>query len=114
MEDEAPDFDHAFVDREKIVDYLLTTLDDVGIAKARFFGSIGFSTAKWDALALALRQHAALSTLRRQISPWGTKIVATGLIDAPNGRRYKIVSVWIETGDGPRFVAAYPMKGSPK
>jgi hypothetical protein len=34
--------------------------------------------------------------------------VATGEIDAPNGRRYKIVSVWIAEESTVRLVTAYP------
>jgi hypothetical protein len=40
----------------------------------------------------------------------GTKYVTTGEIDAPNGRRYKIISVWIAEGSTLRLVTAYPAK----
>lgn len=38
------------------------------------------------------------------------KYVASGEMDAPNGRSYKIVSVWIEEGSLVRLVTAYPSK----
>jgi hypothetical protein len=38
-----PDFNAARVDREKIVDYLLGSSGFASVAKARFFGSLGFS-----------------------------------------------------------------------
>jgi hypothetical protein len=36
------------------------------------------------------------------------KIVDTGPIDAPNGRRYEIPTVWIDEGTGLRLVTAHP------
>ena len=47
----------------------------------------------------ALRRR-DLATLR---SPWRE-------IDAPVGRRYKIVTVWISEGSLTRLVTAYPAK----
>ena len=58
-----PDFDAARIDREKIVTYLLGSSSFASVAKARFFGSLGFSPERWEELAQALR---ALRPKRRR------------------------------------------------
>lgn len=101
-------FNSARVDREKIVDYLLGSSSVAAVAKARFFGGMGFTSAEWEVLAQALRHQAASAVVVQKPSPWGAKYLATGPIDAPNGRRYKITSVWIDEGAGLRLVTAHP------
>lgn len=103
-------FDEARVDREKILDYLLGSSSIAAVSKARFFGGMGFTRFDWQILADALRRQAGSAMIQRETSAWGTKLVATGPIDGPNGRRYKIVSVWIDDGNGLRLVTAYPAK----
>ena len=105
-----PDFDAARIDREKIVTYLLGSSSFASVAKARFFGSLGFSAERWEELAQALRTQAKGACLTVAESPWGTKHIAVGEIDAPDGRRYKILSVWIEEGETLRLMTAYPAK----
>ena len=80
------------------------------VAKARFFGGMGFTADGWQRFADALRRQAASTTMARETSIWGSKFIATGPIDGPNGRRYKVVSVWIDDGTGLRLVTAYPAK----
>jgi len=62
-------------------------------------------------LAEALRGQARNGTAKTIASRWGTKHVVTGEIDAPNGRRYNIVSVWIAEEATARLVTAYPFEG---
>lgn len=107
---ERPDFSKAVVDRTKVVDYLLGDRSIASRAKARFFEALGFSADKWEVLADALRDHAQAAELSAIMTPWGVKHVATGEIDAPVGRRYKIVTVWISEGALTRLVTAYPAK----
>jgi hypothetical protein len=101
-------FETARVDRAKIVDYLLGSSSVAAVAKARFFGGMGFTADRWEELADALRRQAASAVVTTKTSDWGTKKVATGPIDAPNGRRYKIATVWIDEGTGLRLVTAHP------
>jgi hypothetical protein len=103
-----PDFAAARIDREKIVDYLLGASSLAAIAKARFFGGMGFTADEWEAFADGLRRQAGQAEVVSKASVWGTKTIATGLIDAPNGRRYKITTVWIDEGAGLRLVTAHP------
>jgi hypothetical protein len=110
--DERPDFASAIVDPTKVVDYLLGSGSIASRAKARFFGSLEFSADRWEGLADALRAQAQGAALSVTTTRWGTKFVATGEIDAPNGRRYNIISVWIAEGPTPRLVTAYPAEGA--
>jgi hypothetical protein len=103
-----PSFASARIDREKIVDYLLGSSSMAAVAKARFFVGMGFAADRWEYLADALRKQAARAAIATKTSAWGTKYVATGPIDAPNGRSYKITSVWIDEGAGLRLVTAHP------
>jgi hypothetical protein len=105
-----PDFASARIDPEKIADYLLGNSSFAAVAKARFFSGVGFRASEWQRFAQALRTQAAGAAVAEERSPWGRKYVALGPIDAPNGRRYKIVSVWIDDGTGLRLVTAYPAK----
>jgi hypothetical protein len=105
---EKPDFSTARVDRAKAAEYLLGSSSPASRAKAKFFLSLGFSADRWEELAAALRAQALSATVSETTSRWGTKHVAVGEIDAPNGRRYKIISVWIAEGATLRLVTAYP------
>jgi hypothetical protein len=105
-----PDFSKAVVDRAKVVDYLLGDRSIASRAKARFFQALGFSVDRWEALADALRDQARSAAVTVIPTPWGAKHVATGEIDAPVGRRYNIVTVWISEGSITRLVTAYPAK----
>jgi hypothetical protein len=107
---EAPDFSTGVVDQAKVVDYLLGDRSIASRAKARFFGALGFSASRWEALADALREQANVADVSAIASPWGAKYIALGEIDAPIGRRYKIISVWIAEGPMLRLITAYPAK----
>jgi hypothetical protein len=107
---ERPDLSNATVDRAKIVDYLLGSGSIASRAKARFFESLGFSADRWEELANALRAQTRDAEISSTSTRWGIKYVAVGVIDAPDGRRYKIVSVWIAEGEETRLVTAYPSK----
>ncbi len=107
-----PDFAAARIDATKVAAYLLGGDTPEGSPKARFFRSAGFDAQRWQVLAEALRTQALNSTLRSVPTRWGCKWVATGPLDAPGGRRYKIISVWIVERGVPRLVTAYPGAGT--
>ena len=50
-----PDADHAYVDRSKVVEYLLSLNHPDGRGKAAFFMRFGFRADQWEQLAEALR-----------------------------------------------------------
>jgi hypothetical protein len=96
-------FDAARVGREKIVDYLLGSSSVAAVAKVRFFGGMGFTVDRWLQLADALRNQAAASEVEVEATGWGTKDIAAGPIDAPDGRRYKVArsgSTTVPAGGG--------------
>jgi hypothetical protein len=80
------------------------------VRRLAFWGGLGFSSEQWEALADALREQAKVADVSVIPSPWGAKYIAVGQIDAPIGRSYKIVSVWITEGPVLRLVTAYPAK----
>lgn len=107
-----PNLENAVVPLEKLTGYLLSTTHRDGRHKAAFFIRFGFATENWQLLERALRQHAATHNVaREEQSPFGIRYVIEGPIEAPDGRRPMLRTVWfIDTGeDIPRFVTAYPM-----
>ncbi len=56
-----PSAEKAEITQDKIVRYLLSTTHRAGRSKAAFFGKHGFKMEDWQALAEALRRHAAES-----------------------------------------------------
>ena len=70
-----PNADRAFVEQEKVVEYLLNPVHRYGASKARFFGAFGFRAEQWETFARALREH---------------------------GQEHDVVKVH-ETGFGPRY-----------
>jgi hypothetical protein len=108
-----PNRHEAIVPKEKVADYLLSMAHPRGRDKARFFERFGFAASAWEALAVALRAHAAEHEVADQDdSPFGTWYTIEGELETPSGRRPLVRSVWfIDAGAaGPRFVTAYPLE----
>lgn len=106
-----PHQNSVIVEERKIVEYLLAYEDDSG--KARFFTSVGFTTARWRYFAAILIQHAAENDVAyTEQTGYGVKYIIEGTISTPNGRNPQIRSVWIVEHDKqvPRLVTAYPLK----
>ena len=107
-----PNVECTVVPKAKITDYLLCFTHRDGQGKAGFFTHFGFSAEAWEDLAQALVHHATENEVTQtEDSPFGTRYVIEGEMNAANGRVIAIRSVWfIETGDQtPRFVTAYPL-----
>lgn len=96
----------------KIAGYLLAPEHPDGRGKALFFGRVGFSRSRPDALADALREHAAAHDARVEPSPFGERIVVDGTLAVPNGRSVSVRAVWFrESGSSRiRLVTAYPIR----
>jgi hypothetical protein len=108
-----PNREHAVVPREKVADYLLSTMHRDGRHKAAFFGGFGFDADHWQGLADALLRHASDHDVAKlEDSPFGTRYVVEGTMAMPDGRHALVRTVWfIDTGaDTPRFVTAYPLR----
>jgi hypothetical protein len=103
--------ERALVPSAKLIDYLLSPTHPVGKTKARFFAALGFDMANAADLEQQLIAFAQIEDVSEiTSSPYGTKYVIRGILQAVDGRQALIETVWIiETGtDQPRFVTAYP------
>lgn len=100
---------------QKIVAYLLSLTHEGGRSKAIFFTGFGFTAARWEEFADALKQHAGANEVAEtEDTDFGVTYVVIGPIATPDGRNPVVRVVWfIETGETfPRLVTAYPQKGA--
>lgn len=107
-----PNFESVQIDKTKLTEYLLSSTNEEG--KAGFFTRFGFSVAKWEMLAEAMRHHAANHEVTQVIQNMhGTKFLIEGVLTTPDGRNPRVRSVWlVETGKQvARLITAYPVKG---
>lgn len=110
-----PNAIHARVDRKKITEYLLCEYHPDGWGKAKFFRAFGFTVTDWQILAKAFQKHARTHSVSDRVeSSFGIRYTVSGSLEAADGRRPMVVTVWIvETGSSvPRLVTAYPLSGS--
>lgn len=110
-----PHIDTALIPAKKIVNYLLSDTHEAGRDKANVFKRFGSTSEAWEILAQALRQHAGQHEVTKiEPSPFGNRYVIEGSLQTPSGRAPQVRVVWfIDTGEtDPRFVTAYPLKGT--
>lgn len=103
----------AVVPEEKITKYLLDEYHPQNKGKAKFYEMIGYNKINAQSLVIALQDLAKNGRVAEVVpTPRGTKYAVEGSINAPNGRLYQILSVWIiqNTEKEPRLVTAYPKK----
>jgi hypothetical protein len=100
------------VPERKITHYLLNPAHPAGGSKAAFFLRFGFTVAKWQQLAEALRHHARENTVvETEQTTHGRRFVIEGPLTAPDGSHLNIRTAWyISPNDrAPRFVTAHPL-----
>ena len=105
-----PNCENAIISSRKINDYLLSRTHLVGKSKAKFFIRVGFDKFS---LELALRRHIVEGEIIAETeTKFGRKYIIKGNVNAPNGRDYKLLSVWVIESNkrNPYFVTAYPVK----
>ncbi len=103
----------AVVEREKIVDYLLSYAHRYGASKARFFSEFGFRVEEWERLAEALHEHGRTQEVVREVETgFGPRYVVEGELTTPSGRRPRVRTVWqFDKGAvAPRLISAYPLE----
>ena len=108
-----PNAHQARIDRRKITDYLLSSVNPPGRAKAAFFHRFGFRIDRWEELADALNRQAASHEVFRVVeTPYGPRYHVDGTIETPDGRNPWVRTVWqIDLGsDYPRFITAHPRR----
>jgi hypothetical protein len=106
-----PNAHRAFVEREKIVAYLLNATHPDNGGKAPFFRSLGFDANDWSRFAAALRRLALTGVVSRRLdSTHGTKYVIDGRLEGSGASAHLVRTVWIvEHGqDAARLVTAFP------
>ena len=109
-----PNVENAEIPESKITKYLLSTTHRAGKSKASFFMQFGFNVDRWEALALALKQHALENEVAlEEKTIFGTRYIINGRLKAPDGKWLNIRAAWyIDTdGDVPRFITAHPLRG---
>ncbi len=102
----------ARVERNKIVEYLLSVSHPDGRSKARFFARFGFSLEKWRAFERALKKHGKSHDVSASVeSQHGTRYSIDGPLETPDGRNPKVRTVWVlaKRSKSPRLVTAYPI-----
>jgi hypothetical protein len=113
-----PHIDEAYVPEAKLSGYLLAADHASGRSKALFLSRLGFRSDQPDVLRRALLQHAADNAVSSvQLTPFGAKYLIEGRISGSTGTAAaSIRSVWfVEIGErSPRFVTAYPLRGTQK
>ena len=106
-----PNAERAFVPEEKITRYLLDPGNPRSRGKPGFFGSFGFRRGAWHELAEALLRHAREGeVVGEDETPFGTQYAVEGALAAPDGRAPLVRAVWLERGEGPRFITAFPAR----
>ena len=107
-----PNASEARVDREKVVEYLLSLSHPDGRDKAAFFMRFGFRIEEWKTFADALREIGISNPVTGEVeSVYGRRYTVDGPLRTPDGRMPKVRTVWIvEPGTAPRLVTAYPLE----
>ena len=108
-----PNLEQAIVEREKIVNYLLSATHVDGRPKAIFFGRFGFSAGSWVEFADALKGHAAEHDVEKMVATeFGVRYIIEGEMTGHDGRRPLVRAVWFtESGQEiPRLITAYPAR----
>ena len=108
-----PDAENARVEPAKILDYLLSTNNEDGEGKAKFFIRYGFSRERWQDFSYALRRHGQSHSVTRVVeTSFGPKFVIEGVMETPDGRDPLVRTVWMINygADAPRLITAYPLE----
>ncbi len=108
-----PHRENAIIKREKFTDYLLSLTHEKGKSKAKFFRGIGFNESNIDKLEQALLKIGKSNKvidIDKEKEEIVLKYVINGLIDAPNGKQYKVKTVWAIESDSeiPHLATVHP------
>lgn len=107
---------NAIIKREKLTNYLLSLTHEKGKSKAKFFRRIGFnemSTEEFEKELLKVGKSNDVVKIDEEKAEIVVKYTIDGLIDSPNGKRYKVRTVWAIPVDTkiPHLVSAYRGRG---
>lgn len=106
-----PNSEHALIEREKLVTYLLNTEHKRGGAKARLFAQFGYHEDNWQQLESDIRHFHCDSEvdIMRQ-TMYGTRYEIRAPLQTPNGRMLLVRTIWqVDVGtDFPRMITMVP------
>ena len=101
----------AYLEPNKVRDYLLSPNHTVGRFKSVVFTALGYTQENWpllrdDLLMLARTRGAVIG----QNSVYGQKYEVSGRLIGPNGRSAQFMTVWLVRPEepAPKFVTAFP------
>lgn len=101
----------AFVEEEKICQYLLNPDHKEGASKAKFFSERGFRISAWQALAEALVKHGRERKVTQvRETEYGTRYSVDCRMETPEAHKPCIRTVWEVVDDRPRLITAHPLK----
>ena len=105
-----PNADNAVIPIEKLRDYILSPVHPVGRFKSAFFRGLGYAPDACERLEMDIRSLLTAEAAIAEVTRFGSKYLVSGVLNGPNGRSGRIITVWIIlSGQGyPRFVTAYP------
>jgi len=96
---------------EKFQEYLLKKMPDND--KSIFLGIAGYTLKNWKRLVDDIRkQLLPLDALFVRESPFGNLYKILGVLSGPNGKKLKIVSIWMIESESKvaKFITLYPDK----
>lgn len=103
--------DTPVVNKEKIHDYLLSSVHPIGKLKARFFHALGYSQENWKELASDIEKILLNGNVEKmEHTVFGMKYVVSGNLNTPSGKTAHIITVWIikKNESITRLITAYP------
>lgn len=103
---------NVYIPKVKLTGYLLSQTHAVGRFKSEYFRTLGYDELNVSLFEEDLRTIAQSQDVKEILStPYGTKYIIDGKIEAPSGRVVKLRTVWIieEGQKRPRFVTVYPV-----
>lgn len=111
MPNQLPNCEKSQIADAKLYNYLLNPNHPEGKSKARFYELIGYTPANGEQLRADLLTLACFGSVVNELpNRIGRKYVVVGVVNAPNGKPYHLLTVWaVEPPDNdPRLITAYP------
>ncbi len=107
--------ENAIIKREKLTNYLLSLTHPEGKSKAKFFRGIGFNAINIGEFEKALLKIGTTKEVKetdKTKSQYVIKYTIYGFVSAPNGKKYKVKTVWaIDIGSEiPHLTTAHPKR----
>lgn len=106
-----PNGHNAQIDKNKILNYILSQTHISGRGKAKFFRDIGYKDENAEQLINVLKEIISRNQIiKTESTKFEDKFIIDGLINAPNKKEYLVRTIWIiEINKNPVFVTAYPL-----